>query len=114
MAELKGAYSLVDMSPRKLIAVRDPFGFRPLCIGRLGRSVVFASESCALDAIGASFVPDKFSPVVGVARREGEYLSAETHQVFGLACKDDAAVSVIAVKQRTDADGVPVVSSWPS
>lgn len=58
MYRLKGAYSLVILSPTKLIAVRDPMGFRPLCIGRLGESHVFASESCALMSIGASFVRD--------------------------------------------------------
>ena len=59
MDVLKGAYSLVIMSPRKLIAVRDPFGFRPLCIGRLpDGGWVVASESCALAAIGAEFVRD--------------------------------------------------------
>ena len=52
---LKGAYSLVIMSPQKLIAARDPWGFRPLCIGRRGDSIIFASESCALDAVGAQF-----------------------------------------------------------
>lgn len=55
---LKGAYSLVVMSSRKLIAVRDPNGFRPLCMGRLGNDYVFASESCALDVIGAKFERD--------------------------------------------------------
>ena len=55
---IKGAYSLVVMSPTKLIACRDPHGFRPLCMGRIGDDVVFASESCALDAIGATFVRD--------------------------------------------------------
>lgn len=58
MNRLEGAYSLVVMSPAKLIAVRDPHGFRPLCIGKLGESTVFASESCALDSIGAHFVRD--------------------------------------------------------
>ncbi len=58
MKTIKGAYSLVIMSPQKLIAARDPFGFRPLCMGKLGESIIFASESCALDSIGASFVRD--------------------------------------------------------
>lgn len=58
IACLRGAYSLVVMSPRKLIAVRDPNGFRPLCVGRLGKSYVFASESCAIDSIGAKFLRD--------------------------------------------------------
>ena len=55
---LEGAYSLVIMSPQKLIAARDPHGFRPLCIGVLDGSYVFASESCALDSIGAHFLRD--------------------------------------------------------
>lgn len=55
---LKGAYSLLVMSSRKLVAVRDPYGFRPLCMGKLGDDYVFASESCALDVVGASFERD--------------------------------------------------------
>ncbi|MEG1777600.1 MAG: amidophosphoribosyltransferase, partial [Angelakisella sp.] len=55
---LQGAYSMVVMSPQKLIAARDPMGFRPLCIGKLGNSTIISSESCALDAVGAEFVRD--------------------------------------------------------
>ena len=58
MERLKGSYSLVIMSPRKLIGARDPFGFRPLCIGKRGKAWFLASESCALDTIGAEFVRD--------------------------------------------------------
>lgn len=58
MDKLKGAYSLVIMSPRKLIGARDPFGFRPLCIGKRGKAYFLASESCALDAVGAEFIRD--------------------------------------------------------
>ena len=58
MDKVKGAYSLAVMSPRKLIAVRDPIGFRPLCIGEIEGGWVVASESCALDAIGAKFLRD--------------------------------------------------------
>lgn len=59
MDRITGAYSLVISSPSKLIAARDPHGFRPLCMGRLrDGSVVFASESCALDSIGARFERD--------------------------------------------------------
>ncbi len=59
VSELCGAFSLVVMSPTKLIAVRDPNGFRPLCMGKCNNgSVVFASETCALDSIGAHFVRD--------------------------------------------------------
>ncbi len=58
MQKATGAYSLVLMSSRKLIAARDPNGYRPLCVGKLENSYVFASESCALDTIGATFIRD--------------------------------------------------------
>jgi amidophosphoribosyltransferase len=51
----RGAYSLLMLFADRLIAIRDPNGFRPLCLGRLGDSVVFASETCAFDLIGATF-----------------------------------------------------------
>lgn len=56
--KLTGAFSIVVMSSRKLIAARDPWGFRPLCIGKRGDAYIFASESCALDSVGAAFVRD--------------------------------------------------------
>ncbi len=56
--KLQGAYSLVVMSPRKLIGARDPFGFKPLCIGKRDHAYIIASETCALDTVGAEFVRD--------------------------------------------------------
>lgn len=58
MKIIKGAYSLLIVTSAKMIAVRDPQGFRPLCLGYLGDNIVFASESCALDMIGAEFERD--------------------------------------------------------
>jgi len=59
MNKIKGAYSMVIMSPSKLIAVRDPNGFRPLCYGRCeDGSYVVASETCALDAVSAEYIRD--------------------------------------------------------
>ena len=59
MNTLNGAYSLVLMSPQKLICARDPFGFRPLCYGKTNDGMyVVASESCAIQAVGAEFVRD--------------------------------------------------------
>lgn len=58
MKKLKGAYSLLVMSPNKLIAARDKWGFRPLQMGKRDDAVVFASETCAFDAIDAEFVRD--------------------------------------------------------
>ncbi len=58
MKIIKGAYSLLVLSPQKMIAVRDPQGFKPLCMGHLGEDIVFASESCALDIMGATLDRD--------------------------------------------------------
>lgn len=69
--ELKGAYSIVILSGKKLIGVRDPNGFRPLCIGKLDDTVVFASESCALDAIGAKFERDVQPGEIVIADENG-------------------------------------------
>ena len=56
LRRLEGAFSLIIMSERELIAVRDPFGFRPLALGKLDGAYVLASESCALDLIHAEFI----------------------------------------------------------
>ena len=71
MDSLKGAYSLAIMSPRKLIAARDPLGFRPLCIGELEDGWAVASESCALDAIGATFLRDVEPGEIVTISRDG-------------------------------------------
>ncbi|GHU40105.1 amidophosphoribosyltransferase [Spirochaetia bacterium] len=71
MSYLEGAFSLVLMSRRKLIACRDPNGFRPLCMGKLGKAVVFASESCAFNSIGAEFVRDLKAGEIVIAGEDG-------------------------------------------
>lgn len=58
MKFISGAYSLLVMSPRKLTCARDPYGFKPLCIGKKDDTYIVASETCALDAVGADFVRD--------------------------------------------------------
>ncbi len=74
MEVIKGAYCLLVMSPQKMIAARDPNGFRPLCIGKVGNSYCFASESCALDACGATFIRDV---------EPGEIIIAEKDDITG-------------------------------
>ena len=70
--KLKGAYALVVSSPRKLIGARDPFGFKPLCIGKRDNAYIITSESCALDTIGAEFVRDvKPGEVVTISPEKG-------------------------------------------
>lgn len=58
MKTIQGAYALVMLTPKRLIGLRDPLGMRPLCIGRLDNSYVLASESCALDTVGARYIRD--------------------------------------------------------
>ena len=58
MKKIKGAYALVVSSPRKLIGARDPFGLKPLCIGKRDNTYFLASESCAIAAVDAEFVRD--------------------------------------------------------
>jgi len=55
---IQGSFSIVMLTPKRLIGIRDPHGFRPLCIGRLDNSYILASETCALDAVGAKFIRD--------------------------------------------------------
>ena len=79
MDTLEGAYSLVIASPAKLIAARDPRGFRPLCMGRReDGSIVFASETCALDAVGAAFLRD-IDPGEVVTVGDGGITSDRSH-----------------------------------
>lgn len=79
MYKFKGAYSLVIMSPKKLIAARDPQGFRPLCMGEIETgAIVFASESCALDSIGAKFIRDVEAGEIIIVDENGVH-SVKTH-----------------------------------
>jgi len=72
MYKLEGAYSLVLMSPQKLICARDPYGFRPLCYGKTDDGMyVVASESCAIKAVGARFVRDIEPGEILVFSKEG-------------------------------------------
>lgn len=71
MPYIKGAYSLLVMSPRKLIAARDPHGFKPLCIGKREDTWVVASETCALDTVGAEFIRDVEPGEIIVINEEG-------------------------------------------
>ncbi|OPX83673.1 MAG: Amidophosphoribosyltransferase precursor [Pelotomaculum sp. PtaB.Bin104] len=58
MEEIKGAYSILLLNENKLIGIRDPHGIRPMCLGRRGNAYILASESCALDTVGAEFIRD--------------------------------------------------------
>ena len=79
MYKLEGCYTLCVMSPKKLIAVRDPKGFRPLCIGTTeSGGFIFASESCAIDAVGGTFLRDVEPGEIVIADQDG-LRSIKTH-----------------------------------
>lgn len=82
---LRGSFSLVVMSKDTLIGLRDPFGFRPLCLGKLGDAYILSSESCAFSSIGARFIRD-IRPGEMIVIRQGEVktfdLPAEKRQAL--------------------------------
>lgn len=78
MKYMHGGYALVVMSAQKLIACRDPWGIKPLSIGRKGKAIVIASETCALDSIGADFVRD-VEPGEVVVVKDGRIESIKTY-----------------------------------
>lgn len=104
---LDGAYSLVLMSPQKLICARDPYGFRPLCYGKTSDGIyVVASESCALSAVGAEFIRDiepgeilVFSKKGVVSRREHCNKNAKKLCVFEYIyfAKPDSVIDSVSV-----------------
>src|SRR5207244_9020046 len=71
LRQLEGAYAFVGLTNKKLIGARDPLGIRPLVIGKLGSSPILASETCALDIIGAKYVRDVENGEVVVFDDEG-------------------------------------------
>lgn len=72
--QIKGAYSLLILTRKKLIAIRDPHGFRPLVMGKVGDTTVFASETCALDIMDAEYIRD-VKPGEMVVMEEGKIVS---------------------------------------
>ena len=82
LGQVSGAYSLILSDGEKLIAARDPRGFRPLCIGRIGKAVIIASESCALDIVGAAYLRE-IDP--------GEVVVAKGEELRSLALEETAA-----------------------
>ncbi len=71
MQKISGAYSMVIMTPHRMVAVRDPQGFHPLCIGKIKNSWIFASETCALNAVNAEYVRDVEPGEVVVVDQDG-------------------------------------------
>ena len=105
-AKMKGAYSIVVMSPRKLIGARDPYGFKPLCIGKRDNSYIITSETCALETIGAEFVRDVKPGEVVTINGDGEISSDMTNAID--PCKQGRCIFEYIYFARADlVVGVP-------
>lgn len=107
MQYLIGAFSVIVMDQYSMIAARDPNGFRPLCIGKVNGSYVFASESCAIDALGGAFIRDvEPGEVVVVEYRTGELRS------FDCKIKARSALCMFELlyfaRQDSVVDGAPI------
>ena len=76
---IKGGYALLIMSPQKLVGVRDPWGLKPLCIGKLGQTYFMASESAAITAVGAEFVRDVEPGEIVTITKEGLHTELRLH-----------------------------------
>lgn len=108
MAELKGSYALVIMTPDMVIGVRDPKGIRPLALGRIDNAYVFASESSAFDTIGADFIRDLRPGEIVVADKKG----LKSYQ--GMHASDSALCIfeyVYFARPDSDIDGIAVHSA---
>lgn len=119
--QVNGAYSLVIMSPRKLIAARDPNGFRPLCIGKIDDSIIFASETAALDACGADFIRDVEPGEIVVVDEKGMRSIKMKHKAKKALCvfeyiyfaRSDSIVDNISVYEARKNSGRILAAEHP-
>ena len=111
MKKIVGAYSLIVLSPRKMIGARDPFGFKPLCIGKRDNAYIVTSETCALDTIGAEFVRDvEPGEVITITPEKG----IESDMTMALAPEKQARCVfeyIYFARPDSHIDGVSVYSS---
>ena len=121
MYELKGAYSMVIMSPQKLIAARDPNGFRPLCIGKRDDAIIFASESCALSCLGAEFIRDIEPGEIVVMGPEGlksikTHCTGKNHMCifeFVYIARPDSVIEGVSVHEARKKAGAILAKDYP-
>ena len=115
MTKIKGAYSLVVMSPRKLIGARDPYGFKPLCIGKRDNAYFLSSETCALDTVGAEFVRDVLpGEIVTISPEKG--IESDTTHVLKPAGPPDVFLSIFISPDPTalsTASAYTIPVFWP-
>ena len=110
MKIIKGAYSLIIVSPKKLIGVRDPFGFKPLCLGKKDNAYIISSETCALDIIGATFIRD-IEPGEIVTIVDGKVFSNKENCITDNKQKRCIFEYIYFAREDSYIDGVSVYNS---
>ena len=121
MPKLVGGYALIIMSPRKLVIARDPWGLKPLCIGRTETGYIVASESCALAAVGAEFVRDvKPGEILTISRHgleshEGFCTNRHAHCVFEYIyfARLDSKIDGVSVYKARFKGGQALAKAYP-
>lgn len=121
-SRLRGAYGLVIASPRKLIGVRDPFGLKPLCLGKRKDSFILASENCALSAIGAEFVRDVCPGEIitishdGISSNTDLYQEKHAHCIFEYIyfARLDSTLDGISVYESRLRAGAALAKAYPA
>ena len=121
-AKTRGAYALIISSPRKLIGVRDPFGLRPLCLGKKGNVWIMASESCAITSVGGEFIRDIEPGEIVTITRDGVFsdksLQQETraHCVFEYIyfARLDSHIDDVSVYEARLRGGAALAHSFPA
>lgn len=121
MMDLKGAYALVILAEDKLFGIRDPHGVRPLCIGRLGDDYCLASESCALDTIGAEFVRDVEPGEIIVIDENGVHSRTGLSKAKRAACafeyiyfaRPDSIIDQLNVSESRRRMGIELAREYP-
>lgn len=120
LPKIKGSCSLIVMSPKKLIAARDIYGLRPLCIGKIKNSYIFCSETSALNAIGASYIRD-IEPGEVVYVEKNELHSIKTQDCFKKMCifeyiyfaRPDSNIENISVYEARKEAGRILAKQYP-
>ena len=118
---IKGGYALLIMSPQKIVAVRDPLGLKPLCIGKMGQAYVLASESAAITAVGAEFVRDVAPGEIVTITKEGVHTEQRlkacerAHCVFEYIyfARLDSKLDGISVYEARHRGGMALAERYP-
>ena len=120
--KIRGAYGLVVMSPRKLVGVRDPYGLKPLCIGKRENAYIIASESCAITSIGAEFIRDVKPGEIVTITKNGEIHSQfisetpdQAHCIFEYIyfARLDSRLDGISVYESRIRAGASLAKTYP-